>query len=96
MNFGSTALMRRKKKKIQNEVLQMYRPHIYSKSVVQCINMLIELNVQIVPYTSFRQLAKLENPSDSHDIVDKDDHCNLNMCYPSTNAINHISDYKTN
>ena len=30
----------------------------------------------IVPYISVRQLAKLENPSDSHDIVDKVDHYN--------------------
>ena len=30
----------------------------------------------IVPYISVRQLAKLEKPSDSHDIVDKADHYN--------------------
>ena len=40
--------------------------------------------------------GKLENPTDSHDIVDKADHCNCIMCYPSTDAVNHISDYKTN
>ena len=58
----------------QNEVLQMY--HIYTKTAVQCINMLIELKVQIVPYISLKQLAKLCTQSDSHDIVDKTDHSN--------------------
>ena len=53
----------------------MYHPHVYAKTVVQSINMLIELNVLIVPYVSLRQLAKLQKPSDSHDIVDMADHC---------------------
>ena len=54
----------------------MYNPHIYTKTVVQCINMLIEIKVQIVLYIRLRQLAKLQNPSDSHDIVDKTKLCN--------------------
>ena len=74
----------------------MYHPHIYAKTVHQSINMSIELSVQIVPYISLRQLAKRENPTDSRDIVDKADHCNRNMCYPSTNAVAQTSDYKTN
>ena len=54
----------------------MYHPHINIKTVVQNINMLMELNVQVIPYICLKQWAKLENPSDIHDIVDKADHCN--------------------
>ena len=46
------------------------------KTVVQCISMLIEPDVLIVPCVSLRQWEKVEKPSDSHDIVDKADHCN--------------------
>ena len=56
----------------------------------------IVLNVQIVPHISLRQLEKLVNPSDRHDIVIKADHCNKYTCYPITDAINDISDYKAN
>ena len=60
----------------RSEELQMHHTHIDTKAVVQYINMLIELSVKIVAYISLRQWAKLENPSDGHDIVDKADHCN--------------------
>ena len=58
--------------------------------------MLIELNVQIVQYISLGQCVKPKNPSNSHDILDKADHYSQNMCYPITNVLNHIFDYKTN
>ena len=77
MIFGSTALMCLKNLTFYwNEVVQMHHPHIYSKTVAQYVNMLIELNVQIVPYISLRQSADLERPSDSHGIADKFDHSN--------------------